>query len=150
MLESEIAQSLRVGKVARVAGGSPLRPTKRPTMRGNTIFAYSDLERVSAAFIKALAGAGWPGAVNLLDLRSGSRIRQYSDPRMCLAMLLRELTGASFPAIAGYLGGRHHTTVMHACERGAFEAMHRHEMLTSAVAATRAALSPTVTPLEKP
>ena len=30
--------------------------------------------------------------------------------------LTRELTNLSFPEIAEAFGGRHHTTVMHACE----------------------------------
>jgi chromosomal replication initiator protein len=30
--------------------------------------------------------------------------------------LTRELTNLSFPEIGGAFGGRHHTTIMHACD----------------------------------
>jgi chromosomal replication initiator protein len=42
--------------------------------------------------------------------------RNYSKPRQLAMALTRELTNLSFPEIGEAYGGRHHTTVMHACE----------------------------------
>ena len=47
---------------------------------------------------------------------SKKRSRNYSKPRQLAMALTRELTNLSFPEIGEAYGGRHHTTVMHACE----------------------------------
>ena len=44
------------------------------------------------------------------------RSRNFSRPRQIAMMLTRELTNLSFPEIGDAFGGRHHTTIMHACE----------------------------------
>ncbi|MDO8583674.1 MAG: chromosomal replication initiator protein DnaA [bacterium] len=46
-----------------------------------------------------------------------SRERRYAFPRQIAMYLMREETRCSFPAIGENLGGRDHTTAMHACNK---------------------------------
>ena len=55
--------------------------------------------------------------VTLEDLRSKSRTRNLTNARQIAMYLLRELTDMSLPRIGQELGGRDHTTVMHAVRK---------------------------------
>jgi len=44
-----------------------------------------------------------------------SREQRFALPRQVAMYLLREETKCSFPTIGDHLGGRDHTTAMHAC-----------------------------------
>jgi chromosomal replication initiator protein len=46
-----------------------------------------------------------------------SREQRFALPRQIAMYLLREETKCSFPTIGDHLGGRDHTTAMHACEK---------------------------------
>lgn len=46
-----------------------------------------------------------------------SREQRFALPRQVAMYLLREETKCSFPTIGDHLGGRDHTTAMHACEK---------------------------------
>ena len=52
----------------------------------------------------------------LLDLTLRNRLLNFARPRQVAMALSRELTNHSFPEIGEAFGGRHHTTVMHACD----------------------------------
>jgi len=54
--------------------------------------------------------------IKISDIHSKKRSRNFSRPRQIAMSLTRELTNLSFPEIAEAFGGRHHTTVMHACD----------------------------------
>ena len=54
--------------------------------------------------------------IKISDMLSKKRSRNYSKPRQLAMAITRELTNLSFPEIGEAYGGRHHTTVMHACE----------------------------------
>ena len=54
--------------------------------------------------------------IKISDMLSKKRSRNYSKPRQLAMALTRELTNLSFPEIGEVYGGRHHTTVMHACD----------------------------------
>jgi chromosomal replication initiator protein len=54
--------------------------------------------------------------IKVLDLVGKKRSRNFSKPRQIAMALTRELTNLSYPEIGTYYGGRHHTTVMHACD----------------------------------
>jgi chromosomal replication initiator protein len=54
--------------------------------------------------------------VKISDIHSKKRSRNYSRPRQIAMSLTRELTNLSFPEIGEAFGGRHHTTIMHACD----------------------------------
>ncbi len=54
--------------------------------------------------------------IKIADMHSKKRSRNYSRPRQIAMSLTRELTNLSFPEIAEAFGGRHHTTIMHACD----------------------------------
>lgn len=53
--------------------------------------------------------------VRLDDLGSPCRKRQLVRPRQVAMYLARSLTPMSLPEIGRRFGGRHHTTVLHAC-----------------------------------
>ncbi|HEY8354237.1 MAG TPA: chromosomal replication initiator protein DnaA [Methylophilaceae bacterium] len=54
--------------------------------------------------------------IKVSDMYSKKRSRNFARPRQIAMALARELTNHSFPEIGEAFGGRHHTTVMHACE----------------------------------
>jgi chromosomal replication initiator protein len=55
--------------------------------------------------------------LTLEELRSSSRAARVAWPRQVAMYLARELTDQSLPAIGRQLGGRDHTTVLHACRK---------------------------------
>lgn len=55
--------------------------------------------------------------VRLADLQSKKRSQSITLPRQICMYLARNLTRHSLEEIGGYLGGRDHTTVMHACAK---------------------------------
>lgn len=54
--------------------------------------------------------------IKVSDILSKKRSRNFSRPRQIAMTLTRELTNLSFPDIGAAFGGRHHTTIMHACD----------------------------------
>lgn len=55
--------------------------------------------------------------ISLLDLSRRSRKKEVVHPRQVAMYLLREEIKLSFPEIGQKLGGRDHSTVIHACEK---------------------------------
>jgi chromosomal replication initiator protein len=55
--------------------------------------------------------------IALEDLVGTSRKKELVEPRQMAMYLLREELHSSFPAIGHELGGRDHTTAMHACTK---------------------------------
>lgn len=55
--------------------------------------------------------------LSLDDLLGKSREQRLAFPRQIAMFLLREEAKCSFPAIGTHLGGRDHTTAMHACNK---------------------------------
>jgi len=55
--------------------------------------------------------------VRLADLQSKKRTQSIAEPRQICMYLARHLTKHSLEEIGGHLGGRDHTTVMHACNK---------------------------------
>jgi chromosomal replication initiator protein len=53
--------------------------------------------------------------IRLADLHSKKRSQSIAEPRQVCMYLARQLTKHSLEEIGGHLGGRDHTTVMHAC-----------------------------------
>jgi chromosomal replication initiator protein len=53
--------------------------------------------------------------IRLADLQSKKRSQSIAEPRQICMYLARHLTKHSLEEIGGHLGGRDHTTVMHAC-----------------------------------
>lgn len=56
-------------------------------------------------------------SISLSDLVKRSRKKEIVKPRQVAMFLLREETKLSFPEIGQKLGGRDHSTVIHACEK---------------------------------
>jgi len=54
--------------------------------------------------------------IKVAEMYSKKRTRNFTRPRQIAMALSRELTNHSFPEIGEAFGGRHHTTVMHACD----------------------------------
>jgi len=55
--------------------------------------------------------------IRLADLQSKRRSQSITEPRQICMYLARNLTKHSLEEIGGHLGGRDHTTVMHACSK---------------------------------
>ncbi len=55
--------------------------------------------------------------LSIEDLVGASRKKELVEPRQIAMYLLREELRSSFPAIGNELGGRDHTTAMHACTK---------------------------------
>ena len=56
-------------------------------------------------------------SISLADLVKRSRKKEIVKPRQIAMFLLREETKLSFPEIGEKLGGREHSTVIHACDK---------------------------------
>lgn len=54
--------------------------------------------------------------IKVAEMYSKKRTRNFARPRQIAMALSRALTNHSFPEIGEAFGGRHHTTVMHACD----------------------------------
>jgi chromosomal replication initiator protein len=54
--------------------------------------------------------------IKVADMYSKKRTRNVARPRQVAMSLTRELTDRSYPEIGEAFGGRHHTTVIHACD----------------------------------
>jgi len=55
--------------------------------------------------------------IRMEDILGKSRERRFAFPRQVAMFLLREEVKCSFPAIGAEIGGRDHTTAMHACDK---------------------------------
>ncbi|MFA6422484.1 MAG: chromosomal replication initiator protein DnaA [Candidatus Buchananbacteria bacterium] len=55
--------------------------------------------------------------IKIEDIISPCRKKNLTEPRQIIMFLIREELKASFPNIGQELGGRDHTTVMHACDK---------------------------------
>ena len=69
--------------------------------------------------------------VRLADLQSKRRSQSITLPRQICMYLARDLTKHSLEEIGGHLGGRDHTTVMHACSKIDQAKSHDPEMLAT-------------------
>jgi len=50
------------------------------------------------------------------DLKARRRTKKIAEARQVAMYLMRQFGGASYPAIGNHLGGRDHSTVIHACQ----------------------------------
>lgn len=55
--------------------------------------------------------------IRLDDILGKSREQRFALPRQIAMYLLREETKCSYPSIGHHIGGRDHTTAMHACDK---------------------------------
>ena len=55
--------------------------------------------------------------IKVSDMESSKRTSNIAFPRQIAMYLCRELTDYSLPKIGNLFGGRHYTTVMHACDK---------------------------------
>lgn len=77
--------------------------------------ADSAERRISISEIAGVVTAFY--GVRLADLQSKKRSQSIALPRQMCMYLARNLTRHSLEEIGGHLGGRDHTTVMHACAK---------------------------------
>ena len=55
--------------------------------------------------------------IKLADMESSKKTNNIAYPRQIAMYLVRELTDYSFPKIGQSFGGKHYTTVIHACDK---------------------------------
>jgi chromosomal replication initiator protein len=77
-----------------------------PTVPKRTITPRRLLEIVTAYY-----------DIRMEELMGKSREQRFAFPRQVAMFLLREEAKCSFPAIGKHIGGRDHTTAMHACNK---------------------------------
>ena len=78
------------------------------------IFDRDDKPRLSIQYIQHMVAEHYQ--ITTVDLRSERKDRDVSIPRQVAMYLCRELMGATTTQIGREFGGRHYTTVMHACK----------------------------------
>lgn len=84
----------------------PLLQSFSPTITKRTMSPRALLEAIALYY-----------EISMEQLLSQSRERRFALPRQIAMYLLREEIKCSYPAIGGHVGGRDHTTAMHACEK---------------------------------
>ena len=67
------------------------------------------------------------------DILSQNRKREIAHPRQVVMYLLRENLKYSYPLIGSKLGGRDHTTVIHACSKISRELKNNNEQLAEEI-----------------
>ena len=55
--------------------------------------------------------------ITVADMESSKRTKQVAFPRQIAMYLCRTMTDYSLPKVGNLFGGRHYTTVMHACDK---------------------------------
>lgn len=84
----------------------PLLQSFTPTITKRTVSPRLLIEAVSGHY-----------DISLEQIVGKSREQRFALPRQIAMYLLREETKCSFPTIGDHLGGRDHTTAMHACDK---------------------------------
>jgi chromosomal replication initiator protein len=100
---SQVAKALP-GPVSAAHVEQVLTATGQPTSRETAVSEI--VKRVALAF-----------AVSERELLGESRLRGVLRARQVAMYLVRELTGLSLPRIGVAFADRHHTTVLHACQK---------------------------------
>lgn len=81
------------------------------------------------SFKKILAAASTFYDISEKEIVSQNRKREVAHPRQVIMYLLREDLKYSYPSIGARLGGRDHTTVIHACAKIAQELKNNNEQI---------------------
>lgn len=84
----------------------PILVSFQPTTRKRNISSKQLIDIVSGYF-----------DIELIDLLGKSRAKKFSFPRQIIMYLMREEMKSSYPSIGTELGGRDHTTAMHAYDK---------------------------------
>lgn len=71
-----------------------------------TVISLEDVEKEVASHFGLRIG----------DLRARRRTKKIAEARQVAMYLMRQKAGASYPVIGAHLGGRDHSTVIHACQ----------------------------------
>lgn len=84
----------------------PLLQSFAPSLQKRTVTPRRLLEVVTEYY-----------EISMEDILGKSRERRFAFPRQVAMYLLREEAKCSFPSIGSHVGGRDHTTAMHACDK---------------------------------
>ncbi len=84
----------------------PLLQSFSPSLQKRTVTPRRLLEVVTEYY-----------EISMEEILGKSRERRLAFPRQVAMYLLREEAKCSFPAIGSHVGGRDHTTAMHACDK---------------------------------
>lgn len=89
-----------------LASVQPLLHSFAPTLTKRSVTPRQLLEIIAVYF-----------DISMEQILGKSRERRFAFPRQIAMFLLREEIKCSFPAIGDHIGGRDHTTAMHACNK---------------------------------
>ena len=79
--------------------------------------AFSALKPAAVSLDAILKAVADYFGVSVSDLTGGKRAQKIARPRQITMYIAREITEFSITEIGQQFGGRHYTTVMHACEK---------------------------------
>lgn len=104
-----------------------LQPTLESTKNilATTLAEFRETNITSKHIIEAV---GKFFDIDIKDLAGKSRKKELVVPRQIAMFLLRDEISASFPAIGHELGGRDHTTAIHACNKIAEDLKHNQKL----------------------
>lgn len=104
-----------------------LQPTLESTksILATTLAEFRETNITSKHIVEAVAKFF---DIDMKDLAGKSRKKELVFPRQIAMYLLREEISASFPAIGHELGGRDHTTAIHACNKISEDLKHNQKL----------------------
>ncbi len=104
-----------------------LQPTLESTksILATTLAEFRETNITSKHIVEAVAKFF---DIDMKDLAGKSRKKELVFPRQIAMYLLREEISASFPAIGQELGGRDHTTAIHACNKISEDLKHNQKL----------------------
>lgn len=118
-LAESITTSVREmeGAIVKIATGASLTNTKITLELARECIAELIKDKKPVSIEQILKTIASRYNIQLSLLQSKKRTKSISHPRQIAMHLARKLTGLSLSEIGGYVGGRDHTTVMHADEK---------------------------------
>ncbi len=121
LIASRVKNNVREleGSLIRLVAISSLRgiPISKDIVQDaiRNIAGEEDSGVITIQEIQKAVAANYKLTVDQLVLKNNSR--QFAFPRQIAMYLCKRLTKHSFPEIGRAFGGKHHTTVMHSCEK---------------------------------
>jgi len=120
LIAANIDSARRIeGFLVKLASQARLKKTQISEELVNSLIGKGDetTQKVKARPIEVISAVSKHYAIGKKSLLGSSRVRQVARPRQILMYLLRRELGLPLEEVGRLVGGRDHTTVMHAVEK---------------------------------